>query len=275
MKRLIAFILGFLITGIIIAVVFIVLAVVSAPDQYNVLFVGSDQRGTERARSDVMFIVSVPKSADKQPFFLTIPRDTYVEDEEWGIQKITHFYALGERPDDGKLLGNIELTRGHIQDVVGVDVDATVEVTFQSFEEIIDTLDGAVLNGQTISGPEALAVVRDRFTGDRSDFDRQADAREILRSLVTKIKQPSTVKDLLAYFEDSEQARLEYKKAKLIHFLIGAGITRKGKITIGEMEDEALPGYGERIYTPSFGKELYYWIPDEEGIEEIVEEHFK
>ncbi|MFH1425891.1 MAG: LCP family protein [Candidatus Kerfeldbacteria bacterium] len=275
MRRILPFILGFIITSAVLIVVVLGFIVVTAPDHYNVLFVGSDQRGTERARSDVLFVVSVPKSSNKQPYFLTIPRDTYIEHEEWGMQKMTHFYALGERPDDEKALGNIELTRSVIEELLDIKVDATVEVTFQSFEEIINTLGGAVLEGQVVDGPAALAVVRDRFTGDRSDFDRQADAREILRSLVTKIKKPSTVKSLLAYFNDAEQARLDYGKTKLIYFLVGAGISRKGQVSIGEMEEEALPGYGDRIYTPDFGKELYYWIPDEEAIVEIMQQHFK
>ncbi len=269
-----AFILGFVLTVVGTSLLLAFIFVALAPDRYNVLFVGSDQRGTERARSDVMFIVSIPKSGNEQPFFLTIPRDTKVDDPEYGIQKMTHFYALGDRPDDGKELGSIDLTRGHIEDILDIKVDATVEVTFQSFEEIIDTLGGAALEGETVGGSDALAVVRDRFTGSRSDFDRQADAREILRSLLTKVKEPATAKSLLGYFEDSSQARLDYDKGKLLRFLIGTGISRRGNISIGEMTEDALPGYGDRIYTPDFGKELYYWVPDQEEIDILVEENF-
>lgn len=264
----------------------------TAPSHYTVLFVGSDQRGTERARSDVMFVVSVPKSADQQPYFLSIPRDTKVEHEEWGLEKMTHFYALGDRQDDGKLLGNIDLTTSAVEDLLDVRIDATVEVTFNSFAEIVDLLGGAVvsagsntgetfdgvntgaLRAQTLTGQEALVVVRDRFTGGRSDFDRQADARQILRSLITKVKNPSVVRQMMKYFDESDQARIDFSSAKLIRFLVGAGVSRKGNITIGEMEEGSVPGVGGRLYTPDFGKELYYWIPDREALQEVVKEHF-
>lgn len=275
MKKIAAFIGGFILTFFLLLIIGGVVFYATSPDRYNVLVIGSDQRGSERARSDVLFLVSVPKSGDEQPFFLTIPRDTKIEHEEYGLEKITHFYARGDRPDDGKLLGNVELTRSVVEELLDVDVDATVEVTFSSFEEIIDTLGGATVNGETVSSQEALASIRDRFTGSRSDFDRQADAREVLRSSVTKLKSPAVAQAVLNYFENSEYARLKWKKTKALHFAIGAGIARKGEIAIGEMKEESVPGVGGRIYTPDFGKELYYWIPDEEALKEVVDENLK
>lgn len=275
MKRFWGFTFGYLITIIGCLVAAAIFLYIASPDRYNVLVVGSDQRGTERARSDVMFVVSIPKSADENPFFLTVPRDTKVEDDEYGLQKMTHFYALGDRPDDGKSLGNIDLTQEHIEELLDVKMDATVEVTFQSFQELINELGGVALSGEIVSGEEALAVVRDRFTGGRSDFDRQADAREIFRGLLTKVKTPESAKALMAYFDEAEQARVQYSKIYTARFLIGAGIARRGDVSIGEMQDEAVPGESARIYTPDFGKELYYWVPDEEALETLVDENLK
>lgn len=271
-----------------------VIAYVTAPQHYNVLVVGSDQRGTERARSDVLFVVSIPKSAKQQPFFLSIPRDTKVEHEEYGLQKINHMYIYGERPDDGKLLGNIDLTQHTVEELLDVKMDATIEVTFTSFAELIDLIGGTAvsdaggstgqtfngvdtgaLRGEELSGEEALTVIRDRFTAGRSDFDRQSDQREIFRSLLTKIKNPDTIRAVLDYFETSDSARLEFNKTKLLHFLYGAGVSRKGNVSIGEMVEESVPGAGGRVYTPDFGKELYYWIPDEAALQVIVDEHLK
>lgn len=275
MKKVWALCIGFIVTFVLLIFVSIGLAYTTAPSHYTVLFVGSDQRETERARSDVMFLVSVPKKADQQPFFLSIPRDTKVEDPEWGLQKMTHFYAFGDRPNDGKLLGNIDLTKKEIENVLGVHVDATVEVTFQSFQDIVDTLGGGSAEGKQLNGEEALALIRDRFTDGRSDFNRQADEREVLRSLLTKVKNPEQAKKLVDYFEQSDQARLRYSKLSLAHFALGAGIARRGKISIGEMDEASLPGTSAKIYTPSFGKELYYWIPDQEQVADIVNRHLQ
>jgi hypothetical protein len=57
--------------------------------------------------------------------------------------------------------------------------------------------------------------------------------------------------------------------------MIGAGISRHGRVEIGEIEEAELPGSGGRIYTPDFGKELYYWIPDTTAIETLSNEHFQ
>jgi anionic cell wall polymer biosynthesis LytR-Cps2A-Psr (LCP) family protein len=275
MRRLIAFGAGFITIFVSITVLVAVYFYFAAPDRYNVLIIGSDQRADERARSDILFVLSMPKDADKEPFFLSIPRDTKIEHEEWGLEKITHFYALGERPDDGKVLGNVDLTQSVVEELLDIEVDATVEVTFQSFEEIVAEMGGATINGQQVDEREAIASIRDRFSDGRSDFDRQADSREVMRSLITKLKSPENAKTMLAYFEESEQARLDYKKVKGARFAAGMFLARRGKLEIGEMEEESVPGESAYLYTPDFGAELYYWIVDEPALSEIVDEHFR
>lgn len=275
MRRISAFLSGFVFTFVLLLLGVAGIAYATSPSRYNILVVGSDQRGTERARSDVLFVVSVPKNAAAKPVFLTIPRDTKIDDPDWGLQKITHFYALGDRPQDGKELGNIGLTAGAVEQLLGIEIDATLEVTFASFEEIIDTVGGATVEGKTVSAEDALAIVRDRFSEGRSDFDRQADAREILRSTLTKMKSPTRVKAILAYFEDSSQARLNYDRNKTLHFLFGAGVSRRGHIALGEMDEFVVPGNGTKVYTPSFGKELYYWVPNNSELQTLVSEQLK
>lgn len=275
MKRLSGFIFGFLSTILFLLFLGVIVFYVTAPDRYTLLVIGSDQRGDERARSDVLFLVSIPKSANEKPYFLTIPRDTKIDDSEWGLQKITHFYALGERPDDGKVLGNVDLTRETVEELLDVKVDATIEVTFDSFQEIIDTVGGVTLNGETVTSTDALAAVRDRFSDGRSDFDRQSDAREVMRSLMMKGKSPQNAKMLLNYFEENEKARFEYKKIQTARFGVGFFLAHGGNIDLEEMDEGALPGEGASIYTPDFGAELYYWVIDEEETQKIIEEHFK
>lgn len=247
----------------------------TAPSNFNVLVIGSDQRGDERARSDVMFVVSIPKSGDKQPVFLSVPRDTKVEDKEHGLQKMTHFYAMGDRTDPNKKLGNRTLTQEKIEDLLDVKVDATLEVTFDSFQEIIDSVDGVSLEGKDATGSQALARIRDRFTEGRSDFDRQANEREVFRGILTKVKSPKKARALYDYFQSSDKANLEFDKVKLARFAFGAGIARRGDVSIGEMKELEIPGKGEKIYTPSFGKALYYWVVDEPELKKIVDENLK
>lgn len=271
--RLKAFIAGFSFTLTVLCVLALLLLYATSPDRYNLLVVGSDQRGTERARSDILFVVSFPKSATQRPTFISIPRDTKIEHPDWGLQKITHFYALGERPQDGKALGNIGLTAEAVEQLLGIEIDATLEVTFASFESLISEVGGATVNGATVSAQEALGIVRDRFSDGRSDFDRQADAREILRSTLTKIKTPTMARTVFRSIQNSNQSRLQYDRYPTAHFLYGAAISRRGHVSIGEMEELVVPGESAKIYTPAFGKELYYWIPDTAALDELITTH--
>lgn len=274
MKKL-AFFAGFFVTLLCLGVLTVFGLYVTAPAQYHFLIVGSDQRGSERARSDVLFLVSIPKDGSQQPYMLSIPRDTKIEHDEYGLQKITHFYALGDRPDDGKELGSIDLTTEVVENLLNTHVDGSFEVTFTSFEQILTALGGAVINGTTVGAEDALKIVRDRFTDGRSDFNRQADERQVFRSLLTKVKDLDKAKAVVDLAKSSSDVRLRYDRFQLIRFLLGAGISRHGKIEIGAVVEAELPGSGGRIYTPAFGKELYYWIPDAAAIKKITEEHFQ
>jgi anionic cell wall polymer biosynthesis LytR-Cps2A-Psr (LCP) family protein len=269
-------ILTSIILGIVGVLVLVILGLYfTAPSNYNILVIGSDQRGDERARSDVLFIVSMPKSGSKQPVFLSIPRDTKIDHKEHGLQKITHFYSMGERTEKDKKLGNRILTTEVVEDLLDVKVDATLEVTFDSFQEIIDSVDGVSLEGKEATGSQALARIRDRFTEGRSDFDRQANEREVFRGILTKVKSPTKARALYDYFETSDKAHVTFDKVKLARFAFGAGIARRGNISIGEMKEVEMPGESARIYTPSFGKSLYYWVVDEEELKTLVDENLK
>ena len=88
----------------------VVVAYLLTPDYYKVLVIGSDQRETERSRSDVLMVIAVPKSSKNSMNIVMVPRDTKIEHEEWGLQKITHLYFLGERTDS-EVLGNLDSTQ--------------------------------------------------------------------------------------------------------------------------------------------------------------------
>lgn len=247
-----------------------VVAYITAPQWYRVLIVGSDQRGSERARSDVMMVLSIPRDSEKLPVTLSIPRDTRVDDEEYGLQKMTHFYALGERPE-GKLLGNIDLTQKQIEELLGVSIDATVEVSFQSFVEIIQELGGACIEDQCdASGEQSLAIIRDRFSDGRSDFSRQEDSRQLVVDLMRSLRTRESIQRLAEIFRTSDMARLQYTLPRAIHFVFGYSIAHRGRIELQDVESLSIPGSSDMVFTESFGKKLYYWIPDRQKLSEIM-----
>lgn len=246
---------------------------VTQPKYFKVLIIGSDQRGTEHARSDVLMIVAIPKSS-KNTFSMTmIPRDTKIDHPEKGLQKITHFYAMWEDTDE--YLGNQKLTQEVVEDVLGVNVDGTVEVTFDSFTEIVDLLGGVDTSNGHLDGAEAQEVVHNRYNKAGGDFGRGVAQREILRNLLSRMKTPTNAQAVRDYFAKTDRARLHISLRKAAMFGAAYVIGHRGDLSLGEVEEVVIPGAGQRIYTPDFGKELYYWVLDEAGTKETVETYLQ
>ncbi len=246
---------------------------ITQPNYYKVLVIGSDQRDSEHARSDVLMIVTIPKSDTGNFSMIMIPRDTKIEHEEKGLEKITHFYAMWE--DEDEYLGNKELTQSVVEDLLDIKVDGTVEVTFDSFIEIVDMLGGVDTSSGHLDGAEAKEVVYNRFNKQGGAFGRADAQRDILRNLMTRVKNPVSARLVYEYFMETDRARLDINTTDLACFGVAYVIGHKGNVSLGEVEEVVLPGSGQRIYTPDFGKELYYWVLDEVGTNEIVDQYLK
>ncbi|OGY85270.1 MAG: hypothetical protein A3F54_00175 [Candidatus Kerfeldbacteria bacterium RIFCSPHIGHO2_12_FULL_48_17] len=245
----------------------------TAPARYNFLVIGSDQRGEERARSDVLMLISVPKTGKKPITVVTIPRDSLIEQPEYGMQKITHFYAFGERTDS-ELFGNTALTTSVVEELLDVHVDGTFEVTFDGFKNIVDKLGGVDISSGHLNGEEALAVVRDRYR-EGGDFARTDDQREILLSLVGKVKSYTDFKNIYAYIQLQSLSRIRWSKFAVGHFGYGFVLGHKFHFSTADIHEEVLAGAGDYVYTPEFGKELYYWVLDQAALEKLKEDYLE
>ncbi len=260
----------------IVGVLIIVPAIIYAaqPDYYKILIIGSDQRGTERARSDAIMILSVPKKRDDPFSIIMIPRDTKIEHEEKGLQKLTHFYAMWE--DEDEYLGNIDFTREVIEDLLDVKLDGTIEVTFDSFIEIVDMVGGVDTESEGhLDGAAAKELVHNRFNKAEGDFGRAAAQREVLRNLMSRMKDPVAAQQMYEYFKNTDRARLNINRTSAMVFGAAYIIGHRGDTSIGEVEEVVLPVSGQRIYTASAGKELSYQVVDEDELIELVEEYLR
>ncbi len=246
----------------------------SQPAYYKILVIGSDQRGTEHARSDVLMIVAIPKSASNTLSMTMIPRDTKIDHPEKGLQKITHFYAMWEKDDE--YLGNKELTQETVEDLLDIKVDGTVEVTFDSFTEIVDMLGG--VDTETyghLDGAAAQEIVHNRYNKEGGDFGRADAQREILRNLLSRAKDPIKAREVYDYFLATDRARLDVNTFSFGMFGAAYLIGHRGNVSLGEVEEVILPGAGDRIYTEDFGKELYYWVLDDAAVKSTVDEYMR
>lgn len=258
---------------IILAIAVAVFIYLVAPGRLNILVIGSDQRSEERGRSDVLIVFSIPKGPRGPVTLLSIPRDTLVPIEGHEQDKITHAYAYGDR-EENSILGNVELTQQTVEDFLNIPIHGTVDVTFKGFEEIIDLEGGVSVSTGNLNGEEALKIVRDRFRAG-GDFARADDQREIFLSLFSKMKNPKAMKEVYDYFQTSDHGRIRLNKPSFFAFGAATFVRRLGNLELGQVTEQVIPGKGESRYSPAYGKNLYYWVPDLAATEELVHEYLK
>jgi LCP family protein required for cell wall assembly len=161
-------------------------------EPYYILVLGSDARpGETVSRSDVIQLCRLDPET-KKVSILSIPRDTKVELEGYGTQKINAAMAYGGPA------GAVAA----VSEFVGVDITHFVLIDFESFTDIVDTLGGVTVNVpfetefggtvlepgvQTLGSHEALAFVRCRYSYALGDFQRAANQRALLKAIAKKI----------------------------------------------------------------------------------------
>lgn len=180
----------------------------------NIVLFGIDQTEGDIGRSDAIIIATVD-SLHKKLKLTSISRDSYVNIEGHGYDKLNHAYAYGQE----------ELAIKTINQTFGLDITDYAKVNFNNLKDIIDTLGGiditvedselGDLNGvistsgrQHVNGTQALAYsrIRKNSGGDDSRTERQ---RMLLTEIFNKVstvgilKLPSMVNDILPHVQTS------------------------------------------------------------------------
>lgn len=163
-------------------------------DPINILVLGSDKRYNvqgDTGRSDTLMIMRVDFKKNRV-YLISIPRDSRVSIPGRGMDKINAAYAYGGPP----------LSIRTVQSFTGMDLNHYIEVDFNGFKKLVDTLGGVDVNVQeTINnrtrgysmyipkGPQhmdgtlALNYVRYRHGDD--DFKRAGRQQNFLRALAS------------------------------------------------------------------------------------------
>lgn len=168
-------------------------------DPYWMLILGSDSRAeaSDRARSDVIMLCRIDPETPRVTM-VSIPRDTKVQIEGYGTQKINAAYALGGR----------KLAVKTISKYAGVKISHYAEIYFSGLEDLVDQLGGVTVDvpeyvsysdvtlqpgKQKLNGHEALIFARCRKTYALGDFTRTKCQRILVKALVEKVlAQPAT-----------------------------------------------------------------------------------
>ena len=164
-------------------------------DFRNIAIFGIDSREDSYSkgnRSDCIIIASI-NNKTKEVKLVSVYRDTYVQIEGHGLDKITHAYSYGEAPLAIKTLNeNLDL---NIKEFVTVNFDAVKEIiddiggiSMEITSEEVSHIPGISKAGTyNLTGEQALAYARIRYaTG--GDYKRTERMRDVLTAVANKVK---------------------------------------------------------------------------------------
>ncbi|CAM3208310.1 LCP family protein [Sporolactobacillus spathodeae] len=188
-------------------------------DNFTILFMGIDARQKGPSRSDALILATFNHKTKKVKL-VSIPRDSKVQiidpthQRNFGISKITHAHAYGDA-ENGH---GEDFTIATVEHLFNVPVDYYVQVDFDSFVKIINSLGGVDVKvpvklvtqnskDQTgkhaivlepgwhkLNGEQALAYVRNRKSpGAGGDFGRGRRQMAVIEAMISKATKLSSI----------------------------------------------------------------------------------
>ena len=247
------------------------------PRRFLVYLSGTDTFGSAatRARSDVNILAAVDTQA-KKLLLVATPRDFYVTFPETGGagDKLAHAGVYG-----------VEASAAALEGLYGVTVDYWVKMSFTGFVELIDALGGVeVYSDQAftvepirtyqqgynqLTGLEALAFARERYSFPDGDYQRAKNQMEVIRAVVEKCSSFALVQNFRPVLEAAGE-HLETNMPK--EHLYGLAAQQLGDPDPWTVE--TYTAQGESAYRETYsmpGQELYVILPGEDSVQEAKE----
>ncbi|WP_310602804.1 LCP family protein [Anaerosporobacter sp.] len=222
-------------------------------DVINILLVGEEaiNDGGSRGRTDCMMIATI-NVKQKALKLTSIMRDLYVSIPGYSDNKLNAAYHNGGMP----------LLKETIENNFDIELDGSVLVNFDGFEQIIDRLGGveitltsseaAYLNRtnyisnpiyrnvktgtQTLNGNQALGYSRVRYVKtetERDDFGRTSRQRTVLNAIFEKYKSKSLTDLVTILYDILPLATTDIDKSTILNYLTTV-------VTLGTTELETL-----------------------------------
>ena len=235
----------------------------------NILFLGVDASGNPNdlwtgTRTDTIILVNIDPRT-KSVNALSIPRDSkvYLPGDN-GVNKINAAHAIG----------GIEMTKRTIEDTLGVHIDRYIMVHDDAVKEIVNAMDGLDVyvekpmhyndnaghlhinfnkGDHHLDGQQAVEYLRFRHDA-LGDIGRTQRQQWLLRSLLTKMKQPSTITKI----PDIISVAKKYVKTDMSFYEMSQYAALTKHIDMDKIEVAMLPG------APNQKGYISYWILDPE-----------
>ena len=226
--------------------------------------------------SDTMLLLRFDPDKEKLSV-LSIPRDTRVYLDGYGVRKVNH----------ANQYGGPALSTAAISDLLGgIKIHRYVRVNVQGIEKLIDALGGVTVDvpkdmkyndfsqhlyinlkkgRQHLDGDKALQFLRYRYDalGDISRVQRQ---QMLMRSVVEQTLKPSTVvkiPKILSVIQSHIDTNLSIQE--LMGLANFAAQSQRSDVKM-----MMLPGN----FSGNGRKEVSYWLPNEDHIAKLMHQHF-
>ncbi|MBR2994875.1 LCP family protein [Candidatus Saccharibacteria bacterium] len=239
---------------------------------------GSDSRTGIKGLglSDVNIVVVVNQRSGKI-LLASIPRDTYVQlhGTEGLKDKLTHAGIYG-----------IDMSKTTIEDFLGIKIDYTVKVSFDTVIKVVDTLGGIDIYSDTkmnlnknchyiegwqhVDGTCALRFARERKSYYLGDKHRGYNQQEVLTAIINKMT--SSKEYLLKAPEILNVASETFETSLSRDDIIGFIRMQLANPIKWEIESVSVDGEGTKEPTYSMGASLplYVMIADEDSVNSVV-----
>lgn len=246
-------------------------------EPFIVYISGSDSRVGVKAtaRSDVN-IVAVVNPKQEKILLVSIPRDTYVQlHDTYGIKdKLTHAGVYG-----------INMSKTTIEDFLGIQIDYTIKVSFETVVQVVDQLDGIeidsdtamklnsngkvcefVIGKQKVDGNCALRFARERKSYTTGDRHRGENQQQVITSIIGKLSKSKdyvlkipTILDIAA-----DSFETTFTRDNVLDFI---RMQLSGEMD-WKVESIAIDGSGSYQPTYSMGANLplYVMIPSQDTV---------
>lgn len=244
------------------------------PETFLMYISGIDTFGGvgTRSRSDVNILAAVNTST-KQILLLSTPRDYYVGFSATGGQKdkLTHAGIYG-----------VEASIDALERLYDVDIDYYLRINFTGFVEIIDALGGVDVYSDYdftvqnireyhkgynhLTGLEALAFARERYSFPSGDYQRAKNQMEVIRAVIDKCASPA----ILQHFRTVMDAVAGSFETNMPESQITSLITRQ-LAENSQWETSMYTATGANAYRPTYsmpGRDLYVILPDPNSVQE-------
>lgn len=250
---------------------------------FNILITGSDSRVdiSENARSDVNMVVTVNPTTNTI-LLTSIPRDFYVTTvcdaadgcQNGAMDKITHTGMTG-----------INTTKRTVENLLGIEINYTVKVGFETVTELVDALGGVdvyvepgyALNGfwndknmsvtegwNHLNGKQALVYSRERYAYTEGDRQRTKNQQQVVMGIIDKMTSSSVLAnyaDLMDALGDTFQTTMS---ASEIQALIQYQMDKMPSWTV---EQYMVDGTGDTLMCAELGQAAYVMVPDQTTVE--------